>query len=144
MRFLVDKLIDNVADSHLSIVLRILQFVSGLFLFVYAIGTFYDFHLAYPWYNLGIERLSQYLMILCAIAQLICGVFHCPRCIYISSWPAAVAFTYVAVCAKLDVMTDREILAVAVTLAGINWFVSSVSSRKAKRECNGRASSGDR
>lgn len=143
MRYLVDKLLDKMPERHLSAMLRTLQLLSGLSLLVYAVGTFYDFHLAYPWYNLGVERLSQYLMLTCAVVQVICGVFHCPRCVCISSWPAAVAFTYVAMCAKLDYVTDSEIWVAAAMLATVNWFVSSVSSRKAKRSCNGRATARD-
>lgn len=135
----MEMFLDRVPCTYIQRVVRTLQFVSGVSLLTYAIATFNNFDLAYPWLKLGSMALcSQILMILCAIVQIVCGIFHCYRCMCISSWPAAVMFTYVAVCAKLDDFTRYDLWVAAAVLAAANWFVSSVSSRRMKRDCRGR------
>lgn len=134
----MERLIDRIPACLMSRLLRLLQFVSGLSLLWYAIASLYSFDLAFPWFNLGLERESQIVMIACGAIQLMCALFHCPRCVFVASWPAAVIFSYLAICAKGDEVTRHDIWLAAALLAATNWFISSVSSWKMKRAACGR------
>lgn len=138
---LMERLIDYVPACLMSRLLRLLQFVSGLSLLGYACASFYNFDLEYPLLRIGYVHESRVVMIACGVIQLMCTVFHCPRCAFLASWPAAVIFTYVALCAKVDELTRLDMLLAVAILAGANWFISSVTSWKMKRAACGHVTS---